>query len=65
MSTSFSKMNYPKMLRAKEVATMLNCSAPHVYNLVKEGILQRVAIGKRAYAYDPIDIVLFSIRGYC
>ena len=53
------------MLRAKEVAALLNCSIAHITHLAQEGVLPRVQIGKRAFAYDPIDIILYSIRGYC
>jgi len=64
MSTSTSISKYPSMLRAKQVAALLNCSPSHICHLAQEGILPRVSIGKRAFAYDPIDIILFSIRGF-
>lgn len=55
--------NYPEMIRAKEVAKILGVSITHVGNLVKSGHLDRIQIGTRAFAYDPIDVHLFSIRG--
>jgi hypothetical protein len=54
---------YPEMIRAKEVAKILGVSIAHVGNLVKKGHLNRIQIGARAYAYDPIEVHLFSIRG--
>lgn len=51
------------MIRAKEVAKILGVSISHVDNLVKGGHLDRIKIGSRAYAYDPIEVHLFSLRG--
>ena len=55
--------NYPEMIRAKEVAKILGVSIAHVGNLVKGGHLERIQIGSRTYAYDPIEVHLFSVRG--
>ena len=55
--------NYPEMIRAKEVAKILGVSITHINNLVKGGHLERIQIGSRAYAYDPIEVHLFSVRG--
>ena len=54
---------YPEMIRAKEVAKILGVSISHVGNLVKDGHLDRIRIGSRSFAYDPIEVHLFSIRG--
>jgi predicted DNA-binding transcriptional regulator AlpA len=54
---------YPEMIRAKEVAKILGVSISHVGNLVKHGHLDRIQIGSRAFAYDPIEVHLLSIRG--
>jgi predicted DNA-binding transcriptional regulator AlpA len=54
---------YPEMIRAKEVAKILGVSISHVGNLVKHGHLVRIQIGSRAFAYDPIEVHLLSIRG--
>lgn len=62
--TSQVSPNYPNHIRAKHVARFLNCSQPHVYNLVQQGALKRIRIGSRSFAYDPIDVLLFSINGY-
>ena len=55
--------NYPEMIRAKEVAKILGVSITHVGNLVRDGHLERIQIGSRAFAYDPIEVHLLSIRG--
>ena len=55
--------SYPEMIRAKEGAKILGVSITHVYNLAKGGHLKRIQIGSRAYAYDPIEVHLFSVRG--
>lgn len=55
--------NYPQAIRAKEAAAMLCCSVTHIYNLVKSGHLQRTQIGARCYVYDPLEVLLLSIRG--
>jgi predicted DNA-binding transcriptional regulator AlpA len=54
---------HPELIRAKDVASILGVSISHVSNLVKEQHLVRIRIGKRSFAYDPIDVLLFSIRG--
>ena len=54
---------YPQAIRAKEAAAILSCSVSHIYNLVKMGYLTRTRIGVRSYVYDPLDVVLLSIRG--
>ena len=51
------------MIRAKDVASILGVSISHVGTLVKEQHLGRIRIGKRTFAYDPIEVHLFSIRG--
>lgn len=55
--------NYPQAIRAKEAAAMLCCSVSHIYKLVKSGYLQRTQIGPRCYVYDPLEVLLLSIRG--
>ena len=55
--------NYPEMIRAKEVAKILGVSITHVGNLVRDGHLERIQIGSRTYAFDPIEVHLFSVRG--
>ena len=54
---------YPEMIRAKEVAKILGVSITHVGNLVRDGHLERIQIGSRTYAFDPIEVHLFSVRG--
>ena len=54
---------YPQAIRAKEAAAILSCSVTHIYNLVKKGYLGRTRIGVRSYAYDPLEVLLLSVRG--
>ena len=65
MSSAILQGNRPDYIRAKQVSQFLCCSEVHICRLAQQGLLPRVRIGRKAYAYDPIDILLFAIRGYC
>ena len=65
MTTATLQGDYSNYVRAKQVSQFLCCSEAHICKLAQEGVLPRVRIGRKAYAYDPIDILLYAIRGYC